>query len=68
LLAFFEGCDRLLEKTVATCIAGQFFSERLLRDVISSAAEDRTNTMRAAAASANYTLQTMFGEDGIPVF
>jgi hypothetical protein len=45
-------------------MAGQFFSERLLSDVISSAEADHTSAMGAAAASANYTLQTTLGKQG----
>jgi hypothetical protein len=45
-------------------MAGQFFSERLLSDVISSSKANRTIDMGAAAASANYTLQTTLGKKG----
>ncbi len=56
---------RLLDKTVATCIGGQFLSKQLLRDVMSFTGFNRTSAAVAAAASANYTLQTTLGEKDV---
>ena len=61
---FFLSAGRLLDQAVATCMAGQFFSDKLLRNFISSATAPHATAVHSAAASANYTLQTTLGERG----